>query len=434
MPNKSLTFKQEYLQYTDDSNIFWSLNFTSSDEANVFLQELDKKCPVTHASATELATEAIKIKTELSEAAADIDTNTEPHETVVDASKKSDIVLRMARVGQALPMPNILNNQSTTNESDLSIASNGSGDSDTSLVLSTLPSHSHTKPTNISLAVQTLPNYWHPPSGVASFASSNLNNFVSENRVQNAETRMNLSKLETKLDRVLDNIEMLKLSAGKSSARNGGPDLEDEIIKLEEKLVDLKKENRLLKLKLVEAESKGPPSTSAGNEELDTVKEQLETVKKNVEILHRDKSDQEAKIQQLEEKLREETEKTNAASTAKDELEAKVKELDGELKSELESKKSKANDVQDQAGLNARVEELEKQLKESEAKIAEHEQNGQAAQTKSHETIRSIMNKLYVELFQNVNGRDTMTSAEVLKLTAELIRRETKAALTAWKH
>lgn len=85
VPNKSLTFKQEYLQYTDDSNIFWSLNFTSSDEANVFLQELDKKCPVTHASATELATEAIKIKTELSEAAADIDTNTEPHETVVDA-------------------------------------------------------------------------------------------------------------------------------------------------------------------------------------------------------------------------------------------------------------------------------------------------------------------------------------------------------------
>lgn len=193
--DKSLTFKQEYLQYTDDSNVFWSLNFASSDEAEVFLQELDKKCPVTRTNATEIAAEAIKIETELSEAAAETDHDAaEPQETVDDASKKSNIVLRMAKMGQALPALSATNQ--SANDTDSSISSNGGGDTNTSLLLSSVPSHSHSKPTNISVAVQPVPNYWHQSSAVANYSASNMNNFISENRVQNAEVRNSINLIK----------------------------------------------------------------------------------------------------------------------------------------------------------------------------------------------------------------------------------------------
>lgn len=425
----SLTFKQEYLQYTDDTNVFWSLNFTSNDEADVFLQELDKKCVVKRV-VTEVATEAIA--TELPESVAQADM--EPIETIFDASNKSNIVLRMAKVGQALPALSATN-QSTVNDTDSLISSNGgNGDTDnTSLLLSSISSHSQSKPTNISVAVQPVPNYWHPSSTVSNYSSVNLNNFISENRVQNAEVRMNFSRMETKLERVMDNIEMLKLSGGRSTMRNGGVDTEDEIIKLEEKIVELKKNNRLLKLKLAESDSKeslvAAASVNPVNDELATAKQELETVNKDIEKLRQDKIDNDAKMVELEKKLKEETKKAIALANAKDELDAKLQELEVKLKAEIELKKSSANNVHDNEKLKTQIADLEKQLKEMHAKIAEHEQNGQLAQTKSHETIRSYMNKLYVELFQSVNCRDTLTAAEVLKLTAELIRRETKAAL-----
>lgn len=426
--NKSLTFKQDYLQYTDDSNIFWSLNFTSTDEADVFLQELDQKCKVTRVNSTEIAAEAIKIETELSEAAAETDGETnDTNDTTTDASRKSNLVQRMAKVGQALPMLDATNNANAI-DTDSSFSSCGGGDSDntTSLILSSVPSHSHPKPTNISVAVQPVPNYWHPSSAAANYSSSNLNNFVSENRMQNTEVRMNLSKLDSKLDRVLDQIEMLKLSGGRSTVRNAAIDYEEEMIKLEEKIVELKKENRLYKLKLAEAENKVPSVTSSGNEELTALKEQFEAANKDLAKFRQEQSAKEAVIEELNGKLNEETEKANASAHAKRELETTVEQLEGKLKAEIELNKSMEDNARD---FNKSSADLAKQLKEAQEKVAEYQKNGQTAQNKSHETIRSIMNKLYVELFQSVNGRDTMSSAEVLKLTAELIRRETKAAL-----
>lgn len=240
-----------------------------------------------------------------------------------------------------------------------------------------------------------------------------------------------MSRMESKLERVLDSIEMLKFS-GARSMRNGGFDSEEEIIKLEEKIVELKKDNRLLKLKLAEAgDSKEPTAvTASGNEQLASVSQELETVKKDVEKSQKEKVDLEAKIKELEAKLKEETEKANASTHAKDELGTKIQELEGKLKAEIESKKSKiVENAREHDKLMVQIVDMQKQMQEMTAKLAEHAQNGQTAQTKSHETIRSIMNKLYVELFQSINGRDTLTSSEVLKMTAELIRRETKAAL-----
>lgn len=425
--NKSLTYKQDYLQYTDDANVFWSLNFTSSDEAEVFLQELEKKCAVSRASANEIAAAAIKVEAELSEAAIETDTNAEKLETTTDASKKSSVVQRMAKVGQALHMLSATN-QSNANDTDSSISSNGGGGDNghSSLILSSVPSHSQSKPTNISVAVQPVPNYWQSSSVTANYTTTNLNSFITENRVQNAEVRMNLGKLETKLERVLDNIEMLKLSSGRSSGRNSTIDSEEEIIKLEEKIVELKKENRLLKLKAVEAASNEQFVMAPTNEELAPVKEELKTVKRDLEKLRQQNVDKETKIHELEGKLQMENEKANVLTSAKAELERKLQESERKLKAEMELKKSVALDTDKR---DAKILELGEKVKSLTAKIVEHEKSGEAAQTKGHETIRSIMNKLYVELFQSVNGRDTMTSAEVLKLTAELIRRETKAAL-----
>lgn len=418
LPQKSLTYKQDYLQYTDDATTFWSLHFASSDEANVFLQELEKRCALTRENATEIAAEAIKIETELSEAAAETDTDTASSRAGDDASKKSNIVMRMAKVGQALPMLNAASAQSNANDLNSSMSSNGTDDHHSSLVLSSAPALPLSKPANISVAVQPMPNYWQSSSSIA---STNLSNFVTENRVQNAEVRMNMSKLESKLDRVLDKIEIFNLGAGRSAGRN--TDFEEEIIKLEEKMVELKKENRLLKMKIAQAESNEAPMNASPS---DNFKEELETIKEDAKALRQEDTNKAIKIQELEEKLKLEGEKLTVSMRAKAELEKKVRDLEEKLKTEGRLKSTLAQDADKR---DAEILDLTMKVATMTAKIAEHEQNNKDAQVKANETIRSIMNKLYSELFQNVNGRETFTSAEVLKLTAELIRRETKAAL-----
>lgn len=172
------------------------------------------------------------------------------------------------------------------------------------------------------------------------------------------------------------------------------PDREEEIIKLEEKMLELKKENRLLKLQLAESEQEKRTSNEKEKEELAN--------------MMKVKEENELKITELTAKL-EETEQTlRAEISAKDKA---IEELGEKYTAELATLRD----------------ELEKKSKALETL----EQSQKSANTNNGDTIRNIMNQFYVKLYQSIEGKTTMASADILKLTAEIIRKETKAALNS---
>lgn len=211
-------WKPPYLQYHDDANGFWSLLFTSDSDTTAFFAKLEVVCTIDRANARTvdinvIETEAIASKpTESTNTTKTVVTTTSEaikSSDEVDSATKSAVVHRVAKIGHQLPnfkLP-IEDDSDSTQHSDTEkvpfqhtsksiIIPDAIGSfASSSFAQSRLPP----KPANISVALQ--PSIWSNPSSI------DLNSFASENRMQNTEVRMNLSKLDSKLDRVLENIE-----------------------------------------------------------------------------------------------------------------------------------------------------------------------------------------------------------------------------------
>lgn len=184
-----------------------------------------------------------------------------------------------------------------------------------------------------------------------------------------------------------------------SSKSTNPQDKEEEIIKLEEKVLELKKENRVLKLQLNEK-----VNTEANEEE----KEEIATLQKCNE-------EKDAEIAELTNKVQLLDQQINEANETK----------------EQEGKQLVEKHTEEVAKLRAELEKVNNERQTLQQSIKEKEENKESKPINetSAEMIRSIMNQFYVKLYQSIEGKDTLTSAGVLKLTAEIIRKETKAAL-----
>lgn len=218
-------WKPPYLQYHDDSNIFWSLLFGCDDDSNEFFAKLEEACTIDRAlthtvklDANETAEKEAEKESEVQNKVSDTDEQKSKNNDEVDgaislpkAKAKSDVVYRVAKIGHQLPKMNPVADEDSDSTSY---------PSDTEKIPSMLPIKSlynitekpapigptqiPPKPANISVALQ--PSFWSQPSSSSS-STLDLNTFAAENRIQHTEVRMNLSKLDSKLDRVLDNIE-----------------------------------------------------------------------------------------------------------------------------------------------------------------------------------------------------------------------------------
>lgn len=192
------------------------------------------------------------------------------------------------------------------------------------------------------------------------------------------------------------------------------PDKEEEIIKLEEKVLELKKENRLLKLQLTESDHAKKDTNEQENEVLLALQQSNDEKElKIIEIT--------GKLEEVEYNLNADIEakkKENAALTEKYTTEI------GSLREELEKKQAELYEVQQKLQQEHQQQQQEQQEKPSSTKTG-NASNG--------EMVRGIMNQFYVKLYQSIEGKDmtSMTSAELLKLAAEIIRKETKAALNS---
>lgn len=415
-------WKPPYLQYHDSQQGFWSLFFTSDKDSTEFFAELGEVCTIDGASAT---IDINAVATDSTKAPVDsMKTETNTTDSIDAPKPKSDVVYRVSKIGHQLPKMKATaadDDSDSTLPSDTERIPNPQPSIKSIHAISSdrvvYPAFQHpSKPTNISLALQP-PLIWSSLSS-PSTSTFDLNAFASENRIQNTEVRMNLTKLDSKLDRVLDNVErkfnLISLcilfvfikrfySLGLwlvSSKSNNAHDKEEEIIKLEEKVLELKKENRAFKAQL---------SESSG----DRIKKDSDNKEAEI-LLQKTIEEKELKIVELTSKVQELTEKNQtieekfntAMETEKCEREQLLvrnsNELD-ELRSELERKNNELQAMQ--------------------------QDKSKESNTNNGEMIRSIMNQFYTKLFQNIEGKSTLSSADVLKLTAEIIRKETKAAL-----
>lgn len=197
-------WKPPYLQYRDTQNEFWSLLFSSDADSAAFFAKLEEACTIDRNDITKNEGNATKP----ADSAGDTKSNTPMEATTEDIEKteaakaKSDVVYRVAKIGHQLPRikPSTEDDSDSTLPPDVEkVPRNRTVNSAQSITDKIHPSmHIPPKPTNFSVALQ---------SPMWSSSTFDLNSYAAENRIQNTEVRMNLSKLDTKLDRVLDNVE-----------------------------------------------------------------------------------------------------------------------------------------------------------------------------------------------------------------------------------
>lgn len=203
-------WKPPYLQFHDDLNGFWSLLFSNDADCNEFITKLKKVCAIdcgdTPKSETNATVETppmnLEIPAKLSEPKHSANDKIDETDTTNSSTgkTKSDVVYRVAKIGHQLPkIKPIPDDDSDDSTLPSDVENVPSMQSHKSVYNNPLAStHLPPKPANISVALQS--PFW-------SSSSFDLNTFAAENRIQNTEFRMNISNLDSKLDRVLDNIE-----------------------------------------------------------------------------------------------------------------------------------------------------------------------------------------------------------------------------------
>lgn len=205
-------WKPPYLQYHDSQQGFWSLFFTDDKDSTEFFRELGEVCTIDRADSSAkcapvAATAASNIQT-----AEAMKTDIDKIDSTDAMKCKSDVVYRVSKIGHQLPK---IKANATDDESDLK--AQVQTDHIANPKTATKPINAASdgvhpplphppKPTNISsVALQPSPIWASLSSPSAS--TFDLNTFAAESRIQNTEVRMNLTKLDSKLDRVLDNVE-----------------------------------------------------------------------------------------------------------------------------------------------------------------------------------------------------------------------------------
>lgn len=382
--NVIIYWKSPYLQYRDELNAFWSLHFDTANGAEEIFAILKGKCTIDGYS-SEPAVEKSKISENIVTESSALSTQ-ETVESIVSSQTEpinsKSIVIRMAKIGHQLPI--LSNNNQSTDKEDAEIE--------------TIDASTTEKEKNLLVAMPSTSDSMRTQSFKPS--SIDLNSFVNEHRLQNTEVRMNLSKLDSKLDRVLDKIDLLQLGGEKLSAGDFNKD--QEIITLEEKVLTLKKSNHMLKLQLQEAER-------VRKDALD----KISTQNSNAEALANLKKEYDEKDSQIADLRRKSDELNKNLEDQKQSFDEKVAESNQTISDQL-----------------AEIEKLKAAVQEKEDYIQMlKELKPKESTSNNAETIRAIMNQFYTQFFEAINERDALTSSEVLKLTAELIRKETKAAL-----
>ena len=307
---------------------------------------------------------------------------------------KANILSRMAKMGKKIVSPH---KQSTTSEI--------SDSSDTESSKLSKPKIAQRKPISVSrlsssptsalqIAKLQAGPIVHSVDIFKNEKSTSSDGNLNLMMMQNTEIRFNLSKLENKVEKILDKIDQLNVTSNnipKHDKHNNNRD--EEILELEEKVLSLKKDNLQLKIKIRDQEASVVSS------------DEIYNLKLEVEALTQEKSNISIDVQSMKQKLEEQEVVQNQ----------KIADI-GELQSQLNLSKRL---VQDMKGT---IEKMESD-KSTNSKTD--------ISTSPDILIKEIMNNLYYKLCEQItviNEKD-LKQSEILKIIGQTIKQETSNSL-----
>lgn len=432
--------KGNFIQYLDSHGNFWSVLFENPNDRDEALRLLEERCTIQRDemenSINSISNEDggkgggdgdVDAKVEKNEseshenenakndgdATCDKAVETDP-EDKQSKQLKANILSRMARMGKRL-VP------STGKAS----ASDISDSSETESSPKRQPRKPNTSPILQIAKLQPAPQA-HSIAQTVEFRNNHHGNVISAASsdsslnlmmMQNTEIRFNLSKLDSKLDKLCDKLEVL--STGSSSysqndKNNNDSMREEDIIKLEEKLVVAKRENLSLKSIIRDLEDRLKNINIHSVDELNELKVQIKALQQENKNISLDLNDKNERNQILETKL-----KHSVETCEEREIQMKTKEADlGELKSQLNLSNRYAQDLE----LN--LETIKKKQENTDTKEIQTD-----SEVPSEVRIKEIMNQLYFRLCEKISSTKELKHSEVMKIIGQTIKHETSECL-----
>ncbi|XP_058446605.1 uncharacterized protein LOC131427441 [Malaya genurostris] len=414
-PSTTLMLKNSYFQFHSEDGCFWSVIFDHIMERDQLLKQINEICTIDQDDKPVPASRTIPF-VELP----DSDTD----------KTKASLITRMARVGQSIyPQDKPM---STTEVSD---------SSDTDVRIETLPRpniSSHRRIINsaknypVAIGMQMVPSSTNAlnttmsgQSMLATAADVNINMFLTENRMQNTELRMNLSKIETKLERVLDRIDLLNNLGTKEA--NQVIDKDEDMLQLEEKILELKRENHSLKGRIRSLETEAVTSKEnirTKNQLLETevecekLKDEIEKLQNDIQESHENNQLRSNEIDRLNQELLGRNEIIE--KTAKD-----LKVLEEQIKAH-QSTENSLNDANKL--LTNELDCLQQTIASMEQKLVEQTKE---LKTNDSTVLGDMVKEIMNSCFQRIS--DQIDDASVLKIVGQAIKQETKSVLQKQK-
>lgn len=430
--DSSKLYKQlKYWQFYDEQSVYWSFSFDTVQDEEEFKENLKIK-QISFKEAQEQSGPIEQVNKKTTSAVKAPFTASDEESSGHSKKAKNSLIKRMAKMGRPLPTISTPNStQVTTDYSDSSdteviqtplslaqkpaIAPRGNSlsnmNNNQQLVASTVSLNPSTVSTSAIYPINTLEGQY-------------MQMLLTEQRTQGSELRMNMNKLENKIEKVLDKLDLCDRHDGKQK-----PERDDEILELEEKLLMLKKENRKLKQSLQEKSNENKLK-----DYLNDLKDDL----KSVNLSH--KNDVKEIVKQLIEQYKETLEEKEILEQKQGDSVNKNKELQNEVKlneRKVKDLEKQVNALKDNEQLLIRnlkekdneiieaketILKVEKDLLDSKQEIVNHNSS-------TNSLVKSIMNNLYMDIADKLDNSNLANKEQVLALIASSIRKQTLESL-----
>lgn len=403
---KVIYVKNDYVQYHDDVTHFWSIRFTTNTDRDEFLAAVKTRCSIEKETVEKLAEneqpKCFEVKNNIAEP--------------LLPNSQSTLIDRMAKMGQQILPSGVFPSKEVSSDSE-DHESYPSQPQRNTIVASKwkpdVPSRSMKYPTSKTppvLSANTLISY--NPTVHSMTSDTEMVSLFTENRFQNTEVRMCLSKLESKIERVLDKVDLIR-EANSTSSNKPKSDLEEEIIKLEEKLLNLKKENRQLRLDQMDKVSLDEQKKNS------QLEEQLESQKAEIEGLRSSIAVKDSEIKN-----------NNSLRLRSDEkFKLHISELGTKIDELTNNKLQSASEI---SKLKSTIDELKIDNQKLDEQLAQLQLKSESSGgIKISAVVKDIMNTLYQNIHETVSHRTDWSTDEVLKLMRTAIKRETMTILGA---
>lgn len=402
--------KGNFIQYLDSNNNFWSILFENESDRDETIRLVEERCTIErieidssikandgNGSINEMESENQEKNAKNDEDAtcADKSVETDPEEKQ-NKQLKTNILARMAKMGKRL----VPSGSSKNSASDESASENSPENSPKRQPVIMRKPNNSTATSSPILQVAKLHPSPHIPHTVEFRQNNNSNNISAASSdsslnlmmMQNTEIRFNLSKLDSKLDRLCDKIEVLSTASNSSISNSNSRSVNvqnstDELNELKVQIKALTQENKEYKKHIIELSEKNDV------------------------------------IQLLEAKLKHALEAYEHA-----EVQMKTKDADlGELRSQLNCSKRLAEDLQESL---SSIRESQKNITFTTKEAQTTPDTPKTSELYLQENhVKEMMNSLYFKLCERISNLHDLKQSEILKIIGQVIKQETQEIL-----